>query len=1089
MLHALLLRQLKRSGLDAETIPVGSPLAELLERVSRSYAEADQDRYTLERSLAVSSEEMRTLYDELKRSSESRLAESEQRYRSVVETVQEVIFRTDAKGCWTFLNPAWEVLTGFPVETTLGSFYLDAVVSEDRASALAEVAASLRNPARQSRHAVRFTTTDGFRWVEVHARPLLDADGHFLGASGTLNDIHDWREAEEQVQQQQRQLASILDTLPINIFLKDAEGRFLFVNRETCQTIGLPAEAITGRTDEEIFPAELAALLREEDLRVWASGELRTSEEAHEGRDGTRWFLAGKTLIQAHTRDEPMLLGFSLDITERKRAEDEARTKERQLEDAIESLDSGFAMYDADDRLVKCNQTYRELYAEISDLLEPGISYEQVLEAYAQSGAFLGSGYSEEGWVQDRKRAHQSPGMPKERRIGQRWVRISDRRTSDGGIVSLRTDVTRLKEQQDELRKAKDDAEAATRAKSDFLANMSHEIRTPMNGVLGMTGFLLDTPLNPEQREHAETVHACASGLLEIINDILDFSKIEAGKLDLEILTFDLRDCTDEVLAMFADQAEAKNLDLACFLDPAIPSALRGDPGRIRQILINLVGNAIKFTAAGSVTIHVHLAQREGDTVELRFALKDTGIGITEEAQSRLFRSFSQADGSMTRRFGGTGLGLAICRQLVGLMGGEIQVQSCLGLGSTFIFTLRLEAAAVETPAPNRLAGVRLLWAGPPGTTRDILRDQLLALGLAPTVVDLEAAGTLDPTTFQVILVQGEAPSAWLAGHLPLIQVVPWSLPARHAAQRAAQHATLVRPVRQRPLRVTLEAALGFTPEPLPPDVPSAERLTLSRQGRMLVAEDNPVNQKVAVRYLERLGFRVDVAANGLEALEACARLPYDLIFMDCQMPEMDGFEATAALRGREAGSGSPRIPIIALTAHAMAGERARCLAAGMDDYLTKPLRLDELARVIQHWLQEPPMSPAPTDGTSPRQQPPQDLLDLTTLQNLVDLDDGGDGLLSEMITIFREDTPRRIQDIVSAAAKGDSLELSHAGHALKGGSGALGANALRAFTADIEALGRSGSVDAGPDLEKRLEDLFQATLIALEEYAAKLRG
>ncbi|WLT31832.1 PAS domain S-box protein [Geothrix sp. PMB-07] len=1084
MLHSLLQRQLKRSGLDADALPEGSPLRDLLERISRSYAEADQDRYTLERSLAVSSEEMRTLYEELKRTSESRLAESEQRYRSVVETVQEVIFHTDARGRWVFLNPAWKELTGFTVEESLGSYYLDAVLPEDRESALAEVALSLRNPTRQSRHAVRFITRDGFRWVEVHARPLLDADGVLTGASGTLNDIHDWREAEEQVQKQQRQLASILDTLPINIYLKDAEGRFLFVNEETCRTLGLPAEAITGRTDEDVFPPDLAAQLRQEDLRVWESGELRTSEEAHHSPSGTRWFLAGKTLIQAHTRHEALLLGFSLDITQRKQAENQAHTKERQLEDAIESLDSGFAMFDAEDRLVKCNQTYRDLYPEIAPLLVPGTSHETLLTRYVQSGVNLGTGLTPEAWIQNRRRAHQNPTAPIERRIGNRWVRISDRRTSDGGIVSLRTDVTRLKEQQDELRKAKDDAEAATRAKSDFLANMSHEIRTPMNGVLGMTGFLLDTPLNPEQREHAETVHACASGLLEIINDILDFSKIEAGMLDLEILDFDLRDCTDEVLAMFAVQAEAKGLDLACFLDPAIPSPLRGDPGRIRQILINLVGNAIKFTASGSVTIHAFLQQREAEAVDIQFSLKDTGIGISKEAQARLFRSFSQADGSMTRRFGGTGLGLAICRQLVTMMGGEIQVDSGPGSGSTFTFSLRLETAPEAITVPNRLQGATVLWVGPPSATRETTREQLQAMGLVLTVASSDAIKALDPRAFQIVLLQGDLPDGWETDQLPFIHVVPWSHPARHASHRA----TLVRPIRQRPLMAALAGALGFTPEPLTADTPSADLLAMPRQGRLLVAEDNPVNQKVAVRYLERLGFRVDVAANGLEALEACARLPYDLIFMDCQMPEMDGFEATVALRSQESQAGAPRIPIVALTAHAMAGERARCLAAGMDDYLTKPLRLDELARVIQHWTQEPPMCPAPRDESLPPRDLPQDMLDHATLQNLVELDDGGSGLLSELIEIFREDTPRRIHDILAAAAKGDALEFSHAGHALKGGAGALGAAAMRRYAADIEALGRSGSVEAGPDLQADLERLFLDSLAALEAYAAKLR-
>jgi PAS domain S-box-containing protein len=1082
MLHPLLQRQLKRSGLDLDQLEDSSGLRDLLDRVSRSYAEADQERYTMERSLAISSEEMRTLYEELKRSSESRLAESEQRYRSVVETVQEVIFQTNARGEWTFLNPAWEQMTGISVAETLGRFYLNSVIPEDREAAKKEVLESLRDATRQSRRAVRFVSKGSFRWMEVHARPLLGPDGALLGVSGTLNDIHDWREAEEKAQHQQQLLGTVLDTLPVNVYLKDAQGRFLFVNRETCRTVGLPQESITGRTDADIFPSDLAARLREVDLRVWESGELSTSEEAHEGPSGTRWFLAGKTLIMAKGSGEPMLLGFSIDITQRKWAEDEARIKERQLEDAIEALDSGFAMYDADDRLVKCNRTYRELYPEVAELLEPGVPHDTILNAYIQSGVNHGGGFSASVWARDRRRAHLNPGLPEERRLGNRWVRISDRRTRDGGIVSLRTDVTRLKEQQDELRKAKDDAEAATRAKSEFLANMSHEIRTPMNGVLGMTGFLLDTQLDPDQREHAETVHACASGLLEIINDILDFSKIEAGKLDLEILGFDPRECIDEVLAMFADQAETKGLDLACYFDPSIPALLRGDPGRIRQILINLVSNALKFTTAGAVTIQVHLRQIEALTAEIVFTLRDTGIGINEEAQARLFQSFSQADGSMARRFGGTGLGLAICRQLVTLMGGAIHVDSKVGSGSTFTFSLLLQTEPGASPPLNRLQGTTVLWVGLACATRELAVDQMQTLGMTVTVATEAEAALLDPEAFHVVIVEGARPSHWSAKGL--LRVIPWKGSARHSSAEA----TLVRPLRLRPLRVALETARGFTPEAAQVEPSPAEILSTPRHGRLLVAEDNPVNQKVAVRYLERLGFRVDVAADGLEALEACTRLPYDLIFMDCQMPEMDGFESTRAIRSREAKSGARRIPIVALTAHAMTGERARCLAAGMDDYLTKPLRLDELARVIQHWIQEPAMCPPSTDASQPPRGPGSDLLDLATIQGLVDLDDGGPGLLSEMIEIFREDTPRRIQDISRAAGQGHAEELSRAAHALKGGAGALGAEALRALAASLESLGRGGSADAGANLPERLETTFQDTLSALEAYVEQLK-
>ncbi|NBC31705.1 MAG: response regulator [Alphaproteobacteria bacterium] len=783
-------------------------------------------------------------------------------------------------------------------------------------------------------------------------------------------------------------LAGVLDSAVSGVAAfraeRDAGGRirdfiWLLINRTAEAILARKAGDLAGSSLLDTLPGVQEDGLFDAYVRVVETGEPFEAVH-HYSHDGLEnWFQ-----IRAVRFQDGFVVTFA-DVTDLK-------TAEQRLVDAIECLDEGFVLWDRDDRLVICNSRYRNFYPLVADRLVPGARFEEVMRKSVALGQFRASAESER-WAEDRLHRHAAPNGPFDQPLADgRVLRVTERRTSDGGTVGVRTDITAERAQ--EAR-----AEAASRSKSDFLAMMSHEIRTPMNGVLGMAGLLLETKLSEEQRQYVETIRESGEALLSILNDILDLSKVEAGRLDPEITTFDLAEVVEGVVDLFGARVRDKGVGLALYVDPGVPAAVSGAAGRLRQILLNLVSNAVKFTEEGGIAVEVTPAGPAGTgsgtgtgTEVLRFAVRDTGIGISPVQRVRLFEPFNQGDAPMRRRYGGTGLGLAISQRLAAIMGGCIEVESLEGEGSRFWVDLPVKRVVRRGTAPAgadgdgaaSLRGRHCLVVLANNVERAVLCRQVQAWSLqvvgAANIREArsalaEAAARGQP--FELALVDECLPDGdGLAFGVTLRsdeRYGPLRLVLCAGSHRASggrdvfRHGfddRLVKPIRVSALRQSVAEACAAAGTSGPPaasrNAPGGgnqiETKTVNHTGegvvpkaRLLLAEDSPASRMVASALLAKAGYAVDAVEDGRKAVAAVEAGNYDLVLMDVQMPEMDGLEATRRIR---ALSGSAAlIPIIAMTANAMSGDKERLLAARMDDYVSKPVQRSALLETLDRWL------------------------------------------------------------------------------------------------------------------------------------------
>ena len=1050
------------------------------------------------------------------------LSASEAQMRAFFSAMTDVIIVYSSDGRYLMIAPTNQAKLIRPPVDLLGKTVTD-VLPPDQAALFVETIQKTLNSGEMNSVEYRLLIDNRETWFSALVSPMTSDSVIWVA-----RDITDRKLAEERLADERNLLSTLINNIPDRIYVKDMEGRKIISNIADWQgSGGKTLDDVLGKTDFDTYPFEMAARFWEDDRSVLNSGvSIISREEA--GQDSLHnpiWVSTTKVPLQGGNGQIMGIVGVGRDITEQKRIGLETNRQKQYFESLVQNSPVAIVVLDNGDKIISSNPAFERLYGYVTseilgehlddlitnaEIRDEAIRYTQAVNATEPVHA-IGKRKRKDGTLVD----VEIFGVP---------VFVNGEKT---GNLAMYHDIS-------ELVRAQREAEESNRAKSEFLANMSHEIRTPMNGVIGMLELALDTKLSSEQTDYLQTSLHSAEALLSLLNDILDFSKIEAGRLELESINFSLRNAVEDVAYTLAARAQDKGLEMACLVDPDLASSLRGDPGRLRQILVNLVGNAIKFTHQGEIVIRAEPREKTDRFITVHFSVQDTGIGISSERQVAVFERFTQADGTTTRTYGGTGLGLTISKQLVEAMGGTIGLESKPGIGTTFWFDVKFENLLPENhgltvpltfSGPAKLTQARILVIDDNQTNRMVLIKNVEMLGSRVDAVSSGAKGIEslrnaaragDP--YHVVLLDMQMPgmdgeqTARAIKSDPSIKdakiLILTSMGQRGDASRLENlgcSGYLLKPVKQQMLFDAVMAVLGRSEDE---SVSLITRHILSEKRnvgvRLLLAEDNPVNQKLAVILLQKAGYLVDAVETGVAAFEKLTKAnSYGVVLMDVQMPDMDGLEATRLIRAWELQN-NQHIPIIAMTAHAMTGDRDRCIDAGMDDYVSKPLEPKVLFSAIDRWLQitnakrtpvmDIPQEPAIEDPINISVDLGRDWLGesapvATTESGVVvtpmvtpaerlpaDLEaalfrfSGDRGFMKEMCQEFRNHLPARVEEFKSSLGVGDIKTIGRLAHNLKGVCLNFNAEPLAEVAARLEICGREENLAEVPALVEQVE-------------------